>query len=69
MTSRASDRSLPVDVSIASEDIERDTRALEEVWGDKPGIWGWLSTVDHKKIAQWKEAEGTRLSNERNREP
>ena len=24
---------------------------LAETWGDAPGIWGFLTTVDHKRIA------------------
>ena len=26
--------------------------ALEQVWADAPGLKGWLSTVDHKKVAK-----------------
>jgi cytochrome c oxidase subunit I+III len=29
--------------------VERDQ--LERVWADRPGILGWLTTVDHKRIA------------------
>ena len=25
---------------------------LEKTWSRKPGIWGWLSTVDHKEVAR-----------------
>jgi len=25
---------------------------LEETWADAPGFWGWLTTVDHKRIAR-----------------
>jgi cytochrome c oxidase subunit I+III len=25
--------------------------ALERTWGDRPGVWGFLATVDHKRIA------------------
>jgi cytochrome c oxidase subunit 1 len=25
--------------------------ALERTWSDPPGLWGWLTTVDHKRIA------------------
>ncbi|HZP86268.1 MAG TPA: cytochrome c oxidase subunit I [Burkholderiales bacterium] len=24
--------------------------ALERTWGDVPGFWGWLTTVDHKRV-------------------
>lgn len=30
-------------------DAER--RQLDRVWADPPGVWGWLVTVDHKRIA------------------
>lgn len=33
----------------AVPDVER--AALERTWADAPGIWGWLTTVDHKRIA------------------
>jgi len=25
---------------------------LSQTWGDKPGLWGWLCTVDHKKVGK-----------------
>ena len=25
---------------------------LERTWGDAPGLWGWLTTTDHKKIGK-----------------
>jgi cytochrome c oxidase subunit 1 len=25
---------------------------LDEVWGDKPGLWGWITTVDHKRVGR-----------------
>ena len=25
---------------------------LEKTWGRQPGLWGWLSTVDHKEVAR-----------------
>ena len=27
-------------------------RALSETWGDKPGLIGWLRTVDHKRVGK-----------------
>jgi cytochrome c oxidase subunit I+III len=31
---------------------EQQTHArLMKAWGDKPGFWGWLTTIDHKRIA------------------
>jgi cytochrome c oxidase subunit 1 len=29
-----------------------DQGAQERVWGDAPGLWGWLTTVDHKRIGK-----------------
>jgi cytochrome c oxidase subunit I len=34
---------------IASASVAYD-RGLDRIWGTEPGIAGWLSTVDHKKI-------------------
>jgi hypothetical protein len=25
---------------------------LEQTWGDAPGLWGWITTVDHKRIGR-----------------
>ncbi|HEY0995955.1 MAG TPA: cytochrome c oxidase subunit I [Gemmatimonadaceae bacterium] len=25
---------------------------LAHTWGDRPGLWGWLTTVDHKRVAK-----------------
>jgi cytochrome c oxidase subunit 1 len=25
---------------------------LERTWGDAPGLWGWITTIDHKRIAR-----------------
>jgi len=33
----------------AVSDVER--AALERTWSDRPGVIGWLTTVDHKRIA------------------
>src|SRR5436190_1668650 len=30
--------------------INEELRALESTWSDKPGIIGWLSTTDHKRV-------------------
>ena len=27
-------------------------RALERTWSDIPGFWGWLTTVDHKRVGR-----------------
>ncbi|MCU1345759.1 MAG: cytochrome oxidase, partial [Acidimicrobiia bacterium] len=34
------------------EALEHDVAELEAVWRDRPGIAGWLTTVDHKRIAK-----------------
>ena len=28
------------------------SRELEEIWGEKPGLLGWISSVDHKEIGK-----------------
>ena len=27
-------------------------RALEKTWSDVPGLWGWITTVDHKRVGR-----------------
>ena len=34
---------------VAREDAA-ELAALERAWADPPGFWGWLTTVDHKRI-------------------
>ncbi len=41
-------REAPVDALAA----ERDRRALERAWSGKGGVWGWLTSTDHKSIAK-----------------
>jgi len=31
---------------------EADHAALEQVWRDRPGLWGWLTSTDHKSIGK-----------------
>jgi cytochrome c oxidase subunit 1 len=31
---------------------EADHAALEAVWRDRPGLWGWLTSTDHKSIGK-----------------
>ena len=31
---------------------EHERRALEKTWGDEPGLWGWLSTTNHKTVGR-----------------
>jgi cytochrome c oxidase subunit 1 len=40
--------------SALAEDIvdEHERGALEETWGDRPGLWGWLTTVNHKRVGK-----------------
>jgi cytochrome c oxidase subunit 1 len=45
------DESAHVDsLTAANEAIER--RVLEQTWGDKPGLWGWLTSVNHKTVGR-----------------
>jgi cytochrome c oxidase subunit I+III len=37
--------SVPVDVGAEREQMER-------VWGSRPGLWGWLTTTNHKAIGK-----------------
>jgi len=30
--------------------VRRHIENLERVWAERPGVLGWLTTVDHKKI-------------------
>ncbi|HYE15508.1 MAG TPA: cytochrome c oxidase subunit I [Pyrinomonadaceae bacterium] len=39
------------DKALADEVVEEHEReALEKTWGDAPGLWGWLTTVNHKRV-------------------
>ncbi|PYT05526.1 MAG: cytochrome ubiquinol oxidase subunit I, partial [Acidobacteria bacterium] len=31
---------------------EHERRALEKTWGDEPGLWGWLSSTNHKTVGR-----------------
>jgi cytochrome c oxidase subunit I len=37
---------------VATRDEAAELAALERLWGDAPGLWGWLTTVDHKRIGK-----------------
>ncbi|MDF1503466.1 cytochrome c oxidase subunit I [Roseisolibacter sp. H3M3-2] len=39
----------PADAGATRAPTERER--LERTWADPPGLWGWLTTVDHKRIA------------------
>ena len=32
--------------------LARERAALERSWSQKPGLWGWLTSVDHKSVAK-----------------
>jgi cytochrome c oxidase subunit 1 len=32
--------------------VVEDPRELEATWADEPGLWGWLTSVDHKAIGR-----------------
>ena len=36
--------------NITAERIEDERRDLERTWADRPGIIGWLSSTDHKRV-------------------
>jgi heme/copper-type cytochrome/quinol oxidase subunit 1 len=38
--------------TLSDEAVLADAAALEVTWADKPGLWGWLTVVDHKTIAK-----------------
>jgi cytochrome c oxidase subunit 1 len=43
---------LPAETTLPDDVLAREAAALEETWSDPPGFWGWLTTVDHKKIGK-----------------
>jgi cytochrome c oxidase subunit 1 len=48
------DRSLPAaraDIDGEWLDEPRTRKRLAHTWADAPGLWGWLITVDHKRVA------------------
>jgi cytochrome c oxidase subunit 1 len=48
----ANPENLPIEATLAESAVEQDARALDEMWRDKPGVWGWLCAVDHKAIGR-----------------
>ncbi|HEY4305404.1 MAG TPA: cytochrome c oxidase subunit I [Gemmatimonadaceae bacterium] len=46
------DRQLPVDMTLASDDIAQAMRELDATWSGPPGFWGWFASVDHKSIGK-----------------
>ncbi|MGE5537717.1 MAG: cytochrome c oxidase subunit I [Gemmatimonas sp.] len=45
----AAERKAPFDTHL---DDVRLQAALETTWKDAPGLWGWLTTIDHKRISR-----------------
>src|SRR5437868_2452226 len=37
---------------LSEESVLEQARALDVTWRDAGGIWGWITTVDHKAIAK-----------------
>ena len=37
---------------LTEESLAREAETLDAAWRDAPGIWGWLTAVDHKTIAK-----------------
>src|ERR1051325_3540460 len=37
---------------LTEESLAREAETLDATWRDGPGIWGWLTAVDHKTIAK-----------------
>jgi cytochrome c oxidase subunit 1 len=38
--------------TVADSPTELERRQLEETWGERPGFWGWITSVDHKSIGK-----------------
>ncbi|MDB4877211.1 MAG: cytochrome c oxidase, subunit [Gemmatimonadetes bacterium] len=52
MTTLPVNEKLPADVTLSPDELLREAMALDTTWRDKPGVWGWLSAVDHKTTAK-----------------
>src|ERR1051325_8817805 len=37
---------------LTEESLAREAETLDATWRDGPGIWGWLTAVDHKSIGK-----------------
>src|SRR5437763_1958086 len=44
--------SVPAETTLGSVALEQDAAALDQVWRDRPGFWGWFTAVDHKVIGR-----------------
>src|SRR5690348_11374965 len=38
--------------NVTDREADREAQALDEVWRDRQGLWGWLTTTDHKSIGK-----------------
>src|SRR3954452_4186670 len=36
--------------TVAHPEVPRRVRPLERIWVERPGVLGWLTTTDHKRI-------------------
>jgi cytochrome c oxidase subunit 1 len=52
MSMPAATASDPLPAERTDADDERLRRELESTWEDRPGLWGWLCSVDHKSIGK-----------------
>ena len=43
---------VPPPTLLTEETLAADALALESVWRDRRGVWGWFTAVDHKVIAK-----------------
>ena len=48
----APSRQVPAIATLDEDVVARDGSALETLWRDRRGIWGWLTAVDHKSIGK-----------------
>ncbi|HXD47538.1 MAG TPA: cytochrome c oxidase subunit I [Gemmatimonadaceae bacterium] len=49
---RADGAPLPVVLTLSESELAGDAAALDAAWRDRPGLWGWLTAVDHKSIGR-----------------
>jgi hypothetical protein len=35
-----------------AEERDRELDQLEKTWADRPGLMGWITTTDHKRVAR-----------------
>jgi cytochrome c oxidase subunit I+III len=46
------DRLLPAQATLSDAAIGEEANRLAQIWGDPPGFWAWLTSVDHKSIGR-----------------